>query len=76
MKEKIILTDLYKITIKRLSCRCGSCPTEQILIEDSDDGSFVASYNIGQDYEWKFSEDHNFNTIGEILFELISKTKE
>lgn len=74
MKEsKIIMTDLYKITISRSSCLCGSCPTEKILIEDSDSGEFVASYNIEQDFEWRFSEDHSFSTIGEILFELLEK---
>ena len=74
MKEpKISMTDRVKITINRSSCRCGSCPTEQILIETDDTGEFVASYNIGQDFEWKFAEDYSFPTIGELLFELLDK---
>ena len=73
METKVVITDLYKITISRSKCRCGSCPTEQIMIQDSDDGSFVASYNLGEDYVWKFSDDHSFATIGEILFELLMR---
>lgn len=73
MDAKVIFTDLYKITISRSKCRCGSCPTEQILIQGDDDGSFVASYNMGEDYVWRFSDDHSFATIGEILFELLMR---
>ena len=73
METKVVYTDLYKITISRSTCRCGSCPTEQIMIQDSDDGSFVASYDIGEDYAWKFSENYSDATIGEILFELLMR---